>query len=109
MPGHLNPDASRAEEAVPTAAAFAARHFETDLDRLSRRASGRRSVTRTETRRGRYVSARPAEGRTDDIAFDATLRAAALRQAPIAPGTPARAAPSGWGSASRMRCSARAW
>lgn len=86
MPGHVQPDATRAEEAVATAAPFIARHFETDLDRLSRRASGRRSVTKTETRRGRYVAARPADGRYDDIAFDATLRAAALRQAPMRPG-----------------------
>ncbi|MFN8422691.1 MAG: hypothetical protein U0470_04600 [Anaerolineae bacterium] len=32
------------------------------------------------------MAARPADGRYDDIAFDATLRAAALRQAPMRPG-----------------------
>ena len=39
--------------------------------------SGRRSRTRTERKRGRYIQARPAEGKADDLAFDATLRAAA--------------------------------
>lgn len=38
---------------------------------------GRRSRTRTERKSGRYIQARPAGDRTDDIAFDATLRAAA--------------------------------
>jgi magnesium chelatase subunit D len=38
---------------------------------------GRRSRTRTERKRGRYIQARPAHGKTDDLAFDATLRAAA--------------------------------
>ncbi|MBK8029176.1 MAG: VWA domain-containing protein [Chloroflexi bacterium] len=44
---------------------------------MTRRQSGRRSRTKTDRKRGRYVQARPANGRTDDIAFDATLRAAA--------------------------------
>jgi len=42
-----------------------------------RKQAGRRSRTRTDRKRGRYIQARPANGRTDDIAFDATLRAAA--------------------------------
>lgn len=57
--------------------------IESEIDRLTRRDAGRRSATKTETRRGRYVRARPAEGRYDDIAFDATLRTAAIRQAPL--------------------------
>lgn len=40
-------------------------------------------MSRTETLRGRYVRSRPAEGRYDDIAFDATLRTAAMRQSPL--------------------------
>jgi magnesium chelatase subunit D len=51
--------------------------IEAPLDRMNRRSSGRRSQTRTETKRGRYIQARPAEGKTSDIAFDATIRAAA--------------------------------
>jgi Mg-chelatase subunit ChlD len=53
------------------------RRLQNPLDRLTRRASGRRTQTRTDRRRGRYVRALPAADRTDDIAFDATLRAAA--------------------------------
>lgn len=44
---------------------------------MSRRQSGRRSTTVTERKRGRYVRAVPAGNKTNDIAFDATLRAAA--------------------------------
>lgn len=50
------------------------------MDKLTRRQSGRRSRTRTERKRGRYIQARPAMGSTDDVAFDATLRAAAPYQ-----------------------------
>jgi Mg-chelatase subunit ChlD len=56
---------------------FTARKLNTQLDKLTRKQSGRRSYTRTDRKRGRYVQARPAGDRTDDIAFDATLRAAA--------------------------------
>ncbi len=44
---------------------------------MTRRQSGRRSRTRTERKRGRYIQARPAKDKRDDIAFDATIRAAA--------------------------------
>ena len=50
---------------------------EAPLDQINRRSSGRRSQTRTETKRGRYIQARPAQGELADIAFDATIRAAA--------------------------------
>jgi len=46
-------------------------------DKKHRRSSGRRSQTKSETRRGRYIQARPAQGKLLDIAFDATFRAAA--------------------------------
>ncbi len=42
-----------------------------------RRFPGRRSRTHTERKRGRYIQARPSAGKADDLAFDATLRAAA--------------------------------
>lgn len=42
-----------------------------------RRNAGRRSRTYTDRKRGRYIMARPAGRRRDDLAFDATLRAAA--------------------------------
>lgn len=56
------------------------RRLDTPLDRLTRKVQGRRSRTRTERKNGRYIQARPAGDRTDDIAFDATLRAAAPYQ-----------------------------
>ena len=59
---------------------FAPRTLNTQLDRMTRQQSGRRSYTRTERKRGRYIRAQPAGNRTDDIAFDATLRAAAPYQ-----------------------------
>jgi Mg-chelatase subunit ChlD len=65
---------------VQSGAEFAPRKLDTQLDQMMRKTSGRRSRTKTERKRGRYVQARPANGRTDDIAFDATLRAAAPRQ-----------------------------
>lgn len=50
------------------------------IDRLTRRSNGRRSDTRTDRKRGRYIRARPANGKASDIAFDATIRAAAPHQ-----------------------------
>ncbi len=42
-----------------------------------RKQGGRRSQTQTDRKRGRYIQSRPANGKTNDLAFDATLRAAA--------------------------------
>lgn len=53
------------------------RRLDTPLDKMVRRAAGRRSRTRTERKRGRYIQARPTPGRAEDLALDATLRAAA--------------------------------
>jgi magnesium chelatase subunit D len=50
------------------------------MDKLTRRAAGKRSTTRTSRKRGRYIQARPANGDLSDIALDATLRQAALQQ-----------------------------
>lgn len=65
---------------VETGAEFAPRKLQTQLDKVTRRQSGRRSRTRTDRKRGRYIKAVPANGRNQDIAFDATLRAAAIHQ-----------------------------
>lgn len=42
-----------------------------------RKHGGRRSQTQTDRKRGRYVQSRPANGSAEDLAFDATIRAAA--------------------------------
>lgn len=59
---------------------FTARQLNTPLDRLTRRTAGKRSRTITDRKRGRYIQARPVTDRTSDIAFDATIRAAAPHQ-----------------------------
>ncbi len=59
---------------------FKASRLETPLDRLTRSSGGRRSQTRTSRKRGRYVQARPSPDDPSDLAFDATLRAAAPHQ-----------------------------
>ena len=56
---------------------FEPRKLDTPLDKLTRHHAGRRSHTHTERKRGRYIQSRPANGKTDDLAFDATFRAAA--------------------------------
>jgi magnesium chelatase subunit ChlD-like protein len=61
---------------VKTGETFIPRKLDTALDKLTRKNAGRRSRTRTDRKRGRYIMARPANGSTD-IAFDATIRAAA--------------------------------
>ncbi len=67
-------------EKVKSSQPFAPRSLDTPLDKITRRQTGRRSRSRTERKRGRYVQARPAHGKTTDLAFDATLRAAAPHQ-----------------------------
>ena len=59
---------------------FEAKRFDTPLDKMTRERAGKRSYTRTDRKRGRYIKARPAGDRPEDIAFDATLRAAAPHQ-----------------------------
>ena len=67
-------------EQVKIGHAFAPRKLDTPLDRLARKKAGRRSRSLTDRKRGRYIQARPAKGKTQDIAFDATMRAAAPYQ-----------------------------
>ncbi|MBX3050942.1 MAG: VWA domain-containing protein [Caldilineaceae bacterium] len=47
---------------------------------MTREQTGKRSYSQTDRKRGRYIKARPAGDKTDDIAFDATLRAASIHQ-----------------------------
>jgi Mg-chelatase subunit ChlD len=65
---------------IKTGETFRPRRLNTPLDKLTRKQAGRRSLTRTDRKHGRYIKARPAGNRTDDIAFDATFRAAAPYQ-----------------------------
>ena len=63
---------------VKPSAAFEPRRLDTPLDKMMRKKAGRRSRTYSDRKRGRYIMARPTAGRrTDDLAFDATVRAAA--------------------------------
>jgi Mg-chelatase subunit ChlD len=62
---------------VPVGSTFTPRRMDTPLDKMIRRHSGRRSRTHTDKRRGRYIQSRISDGKTDDLAFDATIRAAA--------------------------------
>ena len=70
----------QADMPVSIGPAFKPRRVETPLDRLTRNSAGKRSFTKTERKRGRYVQSRPANGQNDDIAFDATFRYAAPHQ-----------------------------
>ena len=67
-------------EQVKIGQSFTPRKIDSPLDRLSRKKTGRRSRTHTERKRGRYIRARPARGKITDLAFDATIRAAAPYQ-----------------------------
>ncbi len=67
-------------EQIDPGQAFTPSHLETPLDRLTRSSGGRRSQTHTNRRRGRYIRARPSPDDPRDLAFDATLRAAAPHQ-----------------------------
>lgn len=66
---------------------FKVRSIQTGQDRNLRTGSGRRSISRSATRRGRY-SRSTMSGPSDDLALDATLRAAAAYQVhrPVRPG-----------------------
>jgi magnesium chelatase subunit D len=65
---------------VPIGETFDVRKLDTPLDKLTRRAAGRRSTSKTDRKRGRYIQARPSPDNPTDLAFDATFRAAAPYQ-----------------------------
>jgi magnesium chelatase subunit D len=83
-------DAVEAEaEAIIQLRTFPVRKLDLPREREVRRAQGKRSSTRSQNKRGRYVRSRLAE-KVTDVAFDATMRAAAphqLRRAAAAPQT----------------------
>ena len=47
---------------------------------MARKSAGKRSRTRTERKRGRYIRSREMHGDINDVAFDATFRSAAPHQ-----------------------------
>ncbi len=70
-------DKSQAHNPVAIGQEFSAKRLQTPLDKMTRPTAGKRSYTRTDRKRGRYIQARPAHGKPRDVAFDATFRAAA--------------------------------
>jgi Mg-chelatase subunit ChlD len=70
----------QADKPINIGETFRPRQFKTSLDKISRRAAGKRSYTVTQRKRGHYVYARPAQDDYQDIAIDATLRQAAPHQ-----------------------------
>jgi len=83
---------------------FKPRRLSTPLDKLTRSASGKRSLTKTKRKRGRYVQSRPANGKADDLALDATLRQAALSRTHTAtPETGVQLKKSDWQKKVRVR------
>jgi len=62
---------------IKTGSSFAPRRLNTPLDKIIRQKAGRRSMTKTKRKRGRYTQSKPSVGKADDLAFDATIRAAA--------------------------------
>jgi magnesium chelatase subunit D len=71
------PSPRPAEHKVDVGKTFTPHKLQTPLDKLPRRVAGKRSRTRTERKRGRYISSRPMTADKTDLAFDATLRQAA--------------------------------
>lgn len=69
-----------AQQATAIGADFQVKRLQSPLDKMTRSQAGRRSYTKTDRKRGRYIQARPARGRPKDVAFDATFRAAAPYQ-----------------------------
>ena len=79
-PGPAPP--AEGDAAVAPGQEFRARRLTSDLDRVARRADGRRTQSRTDLRRGHYVTSRPGPDAAEDLALDATFRAAAPHQRP---------------------------
>ncbi len=59
---------------------FKVRRLQNPTDKLMRSKAGKRTYTKTERKRGRYIQSRPARDKPRDVAFDATIRAAAPHQ-----------------------------
>jgi magnesium chelatase subunit D len=66
-------------DAVIQLPTFAVKRLDLPRERQARRAAGKRTSTKSQTKRGRYVRSSQAE-KVTDVAFDATVRAAAPYQ-----------------------------
>ncbi len=73
-------DQSQANSQANIGLDFSPRRLQTPLDKMTRSSAGKRSYTKTDRKRGRYIQARRAVGKPKDVAFDATFRAAAPHQ-----------------------------
>ena len=73
-------DDKGARKPVQIGDSFETKRLDTPLDKMTREHAGKRSYTRTDRKRGRYIKSRPAGDRPEDVAFDATLRAGAPYQ-----------------------------
>ena len=71
---------AQANTSVPIGQMVDTPKVKTPADRVPRRSSGKRTRTVSARKRGRYIYARYAPGRYDDIALDATVRSAAVQQ-----------------------------
>ncbi len=67
------------ENVFPVGDTFKVRRIQIERDRILRKGSGRRSRTRTSSKAGRYIMS-TMERKMNDLALDATLRAAAPYQ-----------------------------
>lgn len=74
-----HPDAS-SETIFATGESYQIKQLSPDFRRNKRKGSGRRSKTLTKSKQGRYIKSKIPEEKTTDLAFDATLRAAAPYQ-----------------------------
>ncbi|MCX7789308.1 MAG: ATP-binding protein, partial [Chloroflexaceae bacterium] len=76
---NATPSQSSGGKLYEPGALFRVRRLEGASDRQTRRSPGRRSLTRTTRKQGRYIKSRRV-GRVTDLALDATLREAAIYQ-----------------------------
>jgi magnesium chelatase subunit D len=65
---------------VEASETFEPRALDTPLDEMVRKQGGRRSQTKSKNKRGRYIQSKPSPNDAGDLAFDATVRAAAPYQ-----------------------------
>ena len=81
QPDNSGPGSIGQEQQFEVGDSFAVRQLNLKPpDQRSRRASGRRNVTITDSTAGRYVRSKQPEGKASGLALDATLRAAAPHQ-----------------------------